>query len=53
MEATVIENCQSKEYKESTREFSKVRCETIELLTNKEFEKPLLKFFIKGKKRWR
>ncbi|GAF89797.1 unnamed protein product, partial [marine sediment metagenome] len=27
------------------KEFSKARCETVELLTNKPFEKPILKFF--------
>lgn len=54
-------NLIKKEYDDSSRkikekikrEFSKVRCETIELLTNKEFEKPLLRFFVEGGKKWR
>jgi hypothetical protein len=35
------------------REFSKLRCDTVELVTDKPFEKPILKFFVEGKQKWR
>jgi uncharacterized protein (DUF58 family) len=35
------------------KEFSKLRCDTVELMTDKSFEKPILKFFIEGRKKWR
>ncbi len=51
----------SKEYEASSRkikenikrEFSRVKCEILELLTDKPYDKLLLKFFIKSKRKWR
>lgn len=44
----------SKDIKEKVRlELSKVRCATLELITDKPFEKPLINFLIKSKEKWR
>jgi len=34
-------------------DFSKLMCDTVELETDKPYEKLLLKFFIKSRKKWR
>lgn len=44
----------SRKIKENIKkEMSKAKCATVELITNKPFDKPLLKFFISSKTKWR
>jgi len=47
-------NLRSKEIKEKIkREFSRGGCDSLELVTDKPFEKEILSFFVKVRKRWR
>ncbi len=54
-------NLIKKEYDDSSRkikegiisEFSKLKCGTVELVTNEPFEKKLLRFFMENKRKWR
>jgi len=50
-----------KEYDDNSRrikekiisEFSKLKCTTVELVTDKPFEKKLTRFFMESKRKWR